>query len=487
MARWHRQAPKPLLSVLAFLLLFPAGFLALAAEAPQPVCLMEIEGGIGPATTAYLEQAIESSQEKGAQLLVATMDTPGGLSAATRDIVKRILNAPLPVAVFVYPEGSRAASAGTYILYSSHIAAMAPACTVGAATPVRMGGGPFGGGGDEEEAGKEEGPPGDSGEGAGGEREKEGEGPPPGSSDAMQRKVINDAVAFIQGLAEKRGRNAEWAEKAVREAASIKTGEALSENVIDLVAESPEALLDAVDGREIAFNGGTVRLQTAESEIIRLSPDWQIRLLSAITNPNLAYILLIIGIYGLLLEGYSPGAMVPGIVGAISLLVALYALQVLPISFAGIALVVVGAILIVAEAFVPSFGALGIGGVIALVLGGIFLVEPGTPGFGVDPALVGAVGAVSGLIFLALTAYLVRARRQPVVSGREEMIGAEGTSLSDFEGGRGSVLVRGERWRALSSAPIEKGEKIRVTQIDGLTLTVAPSPERGSNAHNPPP
>jgi membrane-bound serine protease (ClpP class) len=446
-----------------------------ADEGDSPVCLIAIEGAIGPAATAYVEEGFEAAQRKGSPLLLITMDTPGGLSAATRDIVKLILNAPIPVAVLVYPQGARAASAGTYILYSSHIAAMAPACTVGAATPVQMGGSPL-------RPKEEEGPPpeeegAENGEKGSEKAEKKEKGAPPVPADAKERKVVNDAVAFIRGLAEKRGRNAEWAEKAVREAASIKTGDAIEKDVIDLVADSPETLLEQIDGRKVALNGQEVVLSTAGRGIFHVAPNWRIRLLSALTNPNLAYILLIVGIYGLLLEGYNPGAIVPGVVGAICLFLAFYALQILPVNMAGIGLILIGAILMVSEAFVPSFGALGIGGVIALVLGGIFLIDPGTPGYGVDPALVSAVGIAAGLLFLAVTAYLVRARRRPVVSGSEELIGKTAQALTGFEAGQGTVFVRGERWRARSSFPVRKEEAVRIQGMEGLTLIVAPESE----------
>jgi len=442
---------------LLWILMASCGVAAAAENDSPPVALLGIEGGIGPAATEFIGQGLDEAREKDAQLLIITMDTPGGLMEATRDIVKLILNAPIPVAVFVYPEGSRAASAGTYILYSSHIAVMAPVCTTGAATPIRIGNGPMGFLGNGKQVMKA------------GSDAVEDEAP-----DAAQRKIIEEAVAYIRELANKRGRNADWAEKAVREGVSIETSAAREKNVIDFIAQNPEMLLEKLDGHEVRINEQTRTLMTAGSIVFHIEPSWRTQLLSIITNPNIAYILLLIGIYGLLLEGYNPGALVPGVAGAISLLLAFYALQILPVNLVGVGLIILGVILMVSEAFVPSFGALGLGGVIALVLGGIFLVDPDIPGFGVDPAFISAVGITMGLVFLALTVFLVRARQRPVVAGREDLVGAAGRALSDFENGRGTVFVHGERWRATSSHPLKKDDPIQITGIDGLTLIVAP-------------
>lgn len=453
--------------ILALILLYTAIAPAAGAGEPpsRPVFLLTIEGGIGPATTEYIEQGLDEARKNNAALLLLTMDTPGGLMSATRDIVKLILNAPLPVATLVYPQGARAASAGTYILYASHIAAMAPACTTGAATPVQMGS-------------SAPDPQDPSGDPATEEENRQNEDDP---IPAREQKVINEAVSFIRELAKKRGRNADWAEKAVRKAATIETSEAREINVIDFIAASPEELLEKADGKTVEVSGQSHILRTAQSTIVTIEPNWRTRLLSVITNPNVAYILLLIGIYGLLLEGYNPGALLPGIAGAISLLLAFYALQILPVNLVGVGLIILGAILMVSEAFAPSFGILGIGGVIALVLGGIFLVDPDIPGFGIDPAFVSAVGVTMGIVFLALTAFLVRARQRPASTGREELIGARGRALSDFRNGRGAVFVRGERWRGSTSRDIKKNEVVRITGIEGLTLMVAPEAEIREN------
>ncbi len=445
-----------------------------------PVYMIGIQGGIGPATTEFVEYGLKQANENDAQLLIITMNTPGGLMSATRDIIQLILNSPVPVASLVYPQGAQAASAGTYILYASHIAAMAPACTTGAATPIQMMGArlPAGAGQPVHSMGipvqpEEEEEPGD-------------EDTPSDELSAQERKVINEAVSFIRELADKRGRNADWAEKAVRDAASIQTSAAKEMNIIDYIANSPEELLEKTDGLEVDMNGKPVILRTAGSEIVHVEPNWRTRLLTVITNPNIAYILLIIGLYGLLLEGYSPGAIVPGVAGTISLLLALYALQILPVNLVGVVLILFGVILMVSETFVPSFGILGFGGVISIVLGGIFLVDPNVPGFGVDPAFIGAIGATLGIVFLALTAFLIRARQRPVAAGKEELPDTRGRALSDFENGAGSVFVRGERWRARSDHRIRKDDPVRVTGIDGLTLTVRPDADKNGNEPDEP-
>ena len=443
-----------------------------------PVYMIGIEGGIGPATTEFVEYGLKQATENDAQLLILTMNTPGGLMSSTRDIIQLILNSPTPVAALVYPQGAQAASAGTYILYASHIAAMAPACTTGAATPIQMMGAhlPSRTGQPVHSMGIPLQPEGDE--------EPENEDAPTDELSAQERKVINEAVSFIRELADKRGRNADWAEEAVREAASIQTSAAREMNVIDFIANSPEELLEKIDGLEVDMNGDPVILRTADSEIVHVEPNWRTRLLTVITNPNIAYILLIIGLYGLLLEGYSPGAIVPGVAGAISLLLALYALQILPVNLVGVVLILFGVILMVSETFVPSFGILGFGGVISIVLGGIFLVDPNVPGFGVDPAFIGAIGATLGIVFLALTAFLIRARQRPAAAGKEELPDTKGRALSDFTNGHGTVFVRGERWRATSDHPIRKDEPVRVTGIEGLTLTVRPDANKFGKLEN---
>ncbi|WP_353253073.1 nodulation protein NfeD [Salinisphaera sp. PC39] len=427
--------------------------------------VLAITGPIGPATQGYVERGIEAAESEGAELVLLRIDTPGGLDQAMRGIVKAVLAARVPVVGYVAPSGARAASAGTYILYATHIAAMAPATNLGSATPVSIGGGggPFGGGGGGE--GK---PPAD------GDAGNTGEEPVADNETAMRRKVVNDAVAYIRGLAERRGRNADWAEKAVREGASLSAGEAAERDVIDLVAESTPALLAAIDGRTVTVAGEDVTLAASDLALIEREPDWRMKLLAVITNPTVAYILMMIGIYGLILEGYNPGSFVPGVTGAICLLLALFAFQILPVNFAGLALIGLGVALMVAEAFAPSFGILGLGGVAAFVFGSIMLMDTGVPGYQVPLAIIGATATASAIVLFLIVYLFMRSRARRVATGSEGMVGAVGEALEDFDG-RGRVFVHGENWRATADTPVRRGQRVRVTAVSGLTVTVVPA------------
>jgi membrane-bound serine protease (ClpP class) len=416
--------------------------------------LLTIDGAIGPATSDYIVRGIRKAADENATLVIIQMDTPGGLDTAMRDIIKAILNSPVPVVTWVAPSGSRAASAGTYILYASHIAAMAPATNLGAATPVPVGGAP--------PATPEEAPTDD-------DKDKPAE-PARGGPEA---KAIEDAVAYIRGLAERRDRNADWAERAVREAASLTAERAVEMDVVDLVAADMGSLLRQIDGRTVSTEIGDVVMRTEGITVERVAPDWRTELLAVITSPTIAYLLLLAGIYGLIFEGYNPGAILPGVVGAICLLLALYAFQVLPVNYAGLALIILGVLLMIGEVFVPSFGALGLGGIVAFVVGSIILMDTEVPGFGIPAALIGSVAAVGGSAVMAIIWFAVRARRQPIVSGRDDMIGAMALALDDFRD-RGHVQARGERWNAVSRVPVTRGQELRVTDMEGLVLTVEP-------------
>jgi len=439
------------------------GAQASAREGQGPVLLLRVDGAIGPATTHYLTTGFERAAREHSPAVIIQMDTPGGLDAATRDINQAILASPVPVITWVAPSGARAASAGTYILYASHVAAMAPATNLGAATPVQIGEG-FGGGSPEkpDQGDKQD-------EDGGGKAESQPSG------GAMERKIVNDAAAYIRGLAELRGRNADWAEKAVREAVSLTADQALEMGVVDIVAGSVDELLQAADGRTVKMEHGERTLATAGSSIERVEPDWRSELLSVITNPTVAYLLMMIGIYGLVLEGYHPGAMVPGIVGAICLLLALFAFQVLPVNYAGLALIALGVILMVSEMFAPSFGALGIGGIISLIIGSIILMDSDVPGFSIDPWVIGGTALLSGLFFMGVMYLALRAWGRPVITGRQQMVGEHAEAVSDFSGGEGRVRVHGEIWLARSGHEVAAGERVTVCDIEGLTLIVAPS------------
>ncbi len=432
------------------------------SQPERQAIVLDVQGPIGPATRDFLIRSLEKAEKRNAALVIVRLDTPGGLDASTRDIVKAILNSPVPVATYVAPEGARAASAGTYILLASHIAAMSPATNVGAATPVAIIGDtpkPDVMPKDDEKEDEEE--------AADEEKAKD-----PGN--AMSQKVVNDAVAYIRGLADKRGRNADWAELAVREADSITSDKALELGVIDLIADNVGDLLEKVDGMAVEVNDREQVLETSGLVIERLEPDWRSELLGVITSPTIAYLLLLIGVYGLVLEGYNPGAIVPGVVGAICLLMALYAFQMLPVNYAGLALIVLGIILMIAEVMAPSFGALGIGGIIAMVIGSIILIDTDVPGFSVSRALIGSIATAGSLGLMAIVWFAVRARQRPVVSGREQLIGASGTALAGFDY-EGEVFVHSERWHAITESPLRDEQAIVVTGLDGLTLQVRPA------------
>jgi membrane-bound serine protease (ClpP class) len=429
----------------------PAGGQGAAVHARGEAILIDVDGAIGPATSAYVEAAIGEAAQRGVRLVILRMDTPGGLDTSMRSIVKAINASAAPVVGYVAPSGARAASAGTYILYACHLAAMAPGTNLGAATPIELGGLP--GGGSPETSKPETG------------------AKPTG--DAHRDKLVNDAAAYLRSLAQMRGRNADWAEQAVREAASLPAEEALRLGVVDLLAPTVDDLLRQIDGRVVRTAAGEVRLETRGMNVAELAPDWRSRLLSIIGNPNVAYILLLVGIYGLIYEFSNPGTVLPGTAGVVCLLLALYALQLLPINYAGIALMGLGLTLMVAEAFMPTFGALGLAGIAAFVVGSMILVDTNAPGFGLSIALILTVAATTALLLFAIVTLALRSHRRPVVSGSEELVGAAGRALSGFPG-EGSVRLHGEVWSARSDLPIAPGTPVTVTGRDGLTVLVAP-------------
>ncbi|MDH3408181.1 MAG: nodulation protein NfeD [Gammaproteobacteria bacterium] len=433
------------------------------ASAQSNVVVLEIEGGIGVATADYIISGIEYAQETDAELIIIEIDTPGGLMAPMDDIIKAILGSSVPVATYVTPAGARAASAGTYILMASHIAAMAPTTRVGAATPVSL----TGDGATPDDKGESEGE---------GEGEDETAPATPAGTD-LKRKVLNDALAEIRSLAERHGRNAEWAEKAVRDAATLTAREALEQNVIEFVAATRAELLAQIDGHEVQVNSETITLATNNVVVEEYEPNWRIKILSAIANPEIVLLLGLIGIYGLMYEGWNPGAIVPGVVGVICLLLAAYALQVLPVNYAGLALIIVGLALMTAEAFAPSFGALGLGGIAAFVFGAIMMFDSGVPGFGISLVFVIGLAVVAALLIIWLVGFILKLRRRGAVSGRDSIIGGVATAMADFSG-EGNVWLEGEAWTARSTVPISKDQQVRVTDMDGLVVVVEPIAER---------
>jgi membrane-bound serine protease (ClpP class) len=444
--------------LLFLLLLLPM----LAAASPPTVTVLTIDGPITPASAAYVSQGLKRSVENASSLVVLTMDTPGGLDTAMRDIIKGILASPIPVATLVFPSGARAASAGTYILYASHIAAMAPGTNLGAATPVQIG---IGAPGSE--------PAAPTATGHKDEEPGKANSAPAARPSTLTEKQIHDAAAYIRSLAQLRGRNAEWGEKAVREAVSLTAREAVTLGVVDFVTQDVRSLLDHVHGLRVAVNGSTVTLDTASAESIAFNPDWRTQLLSVIASPSLALVLMMLGIYGLLFEFSNPGYVLPGVVGGISLLLALFAFQMLPISYAGLALIVLGIGFLVAEVFVPMSGALGVGGVVAFVIGAAILVDTDVPGYGIPVALIVVLAVISALFVFLIVRMGVQARGRPLASGQETLLGDPGEMLADCAG-EGWARIHGEIWQVRSALPLAQGQRVRVTGIDGFTLVVEP-------------
>ncbi len=407
------------------------------ASAPVAV-LLRIDGAIGPAAADYVHRGLAFAARHQARLAVLQIDTPGGLETSMRAIVRDILTSGVPVAGYVAPAGARAASAGTYILYACQIAAMAPATNLGAATPVVLGGPP----------------------------EKAPDKDAAGTPDVMTAKRLSDASASIRSLAQLRGRNAEWAEQAVRESASLSADEALRKNVITLIARDVPDLLRQADGREVGVVAGTVRLATRDAQVVEFGAGWRDRLLALITNPGAALMLLMVGVFGLLVEFSSPGFVLPGVAGAICLTLALLGLQMLPFSYAGLGLIVLGVAFLVAEAFLPSYGALGVGGLGALALGAVLLIDRDVPGFAIPYWLVALVSVVSAAFIVAVAGMAARARRRPVVSGVATLLGAPG-ELVEFADGEGWARVRGDYWKVRGSRGLRAGQPVRVTGVPG--------------------
>jgi membrane-bound serine protease (ClpP class) len=409
---------------------------ASAPTAPGTVVLMELDGAIGPAAVDHVRRGLRLAAREQARLAVIQLDTPGGLDASMRDIVKDILASPVPVATFVAPDGARAASAGTYILYASHIAAMAPASNLGAATPVAIG------------------------------------VTAPAAPDAMTAKRLADASAYLRSLAQLRGRNADWGELAVRESASLSAAEALQKNVITLIAQDVADLLRQVDGREVRTARGTLRLSTRQAQVLVFDADWRSRVLSVITEPSLALVLMMLGIYGLLFEFSNPGFVLPGVVGAISLVLALFGLQMLPVNYAGLGLIFLGVAFLIAEAFLPTFGALGVGGIAAFSIGAVLLIDNEAPGFGVPLWLVGALAVVSAGFIVVVAGAAAKSRRRPPVLGVATLVGATG-ELVEFADGEGWAQIQGDYWKVRGAAGLRAGRRIRVMRVQGLALQVA--------------
>ncbi len=444
--------------ILLLIVVFSVAVLAQAASTDKTtvptgtVWVVGIDGAIGPASSDFLTRSFEKARLSVARLIIIKMNTPGGLDASMRDIIKLILASEIPVATYVSPSGSRAASAGTYILYASHIATMAPATNLGAATPVQIG------------APTMPSPPVPSA----GEEEEDDQAD---KSTAMERKMVNDAAAYIRGLADMRGRNADWAEEAVREASSLSSAEALDMNVIDFVAEDISDLMAKIEGMSVNVNGNEMVIMIEDSVIHEEKPDWRTELLTILTNPNLVMILGMIGIYGIILEFYNPGSLVPGIIGIICLVMAGYALQMLPVNYAGLTLMLIGIVLIIAEAMVPSFGILGFGGIVAFLMGGLMLFDTDSGAFQIGWPVLGATVFVMAIVIIVTIRLALKMRKQSVTTGIEVLIGREGEVLIDFKQ-KGQVRIGGEIWAARSTVDVKQGDSVRVLAVDGLMLEV---------------
>ena len=435
-------------------LLFWAVLPGTAAERSGVAALSDITGAIGPATVKQIGEAIDNAEEERANVLILRINTPGGLVDSTRDIISLITTADIPVIGYVAPAGAHAASAGTYIMYATSLAAMAPGSNLGAATPVRMGGGGLPGLGDGDKT----------------PDNKDTDGNEASSSGtAMEHKIVNDAVALIRGLAELHGRNADWAEKAVREGASLTASDALKQNVVELLAGNIGELLEKADGREVVTGAGKVTLETKGLVVREIEPGFMTKLLALISHPNVAFVLMMIGIYGLIFEFSNPGSFGPGIIGSICLVLGFYALNQLPLDYAGLALIALGVGLMVAEAVTPTFGALGLGGLIAFVIGATMLVDSDTPEFQLSWSVIGITTVSTGLLLVLLLGYVWREQRRHVTTGAEGMKGAK-ARIVEWHDGEGYALAQSERWHARGPRDLKPGDEMLVADLDGLTL-----------------
>lgn len=483
-APWRRLAHLVAARCARIVAALAVSFCSAGAFAATPsVVVIPLTGAIGPASADFATRALTRAAREHAELAVLELDTPGGLDTAMRQIIKAILASPVPVVAYIAPSGARAASAGTYIVYASHIAAMAPGTNLGAATPIEIGvrGTPSA---PEPDARPTSAVGQASGEKSSETRATQAQEAPSDAKSTEARKRIGDAAAYIRGLAQLRGRNTEWAERAVRQAVSLSADEAVQQHVVDLGARDLPELLRKLDGRTVETVNGPHRLTTAAAALVHFEPDWRSRLLAVITDPNVALILLTIGIYGLFFEFANPGFVLPGVAGAISLLLGLFALQLLPVSYTGLALVFLGIAFLIAEAFLPTFGTLGFGGIVAFAAGALMLIDTDVPGYGIPLPVIAAVTAASAIFVFFVSRFAVKARRRPVVTGSEAIVGCLGEIIDEGlaaaqpgAAASGWARVQGERWNVRADTPLAAGTPVRVTRRDGLTLTVVPAAE----------
>lgn len=422
-----------------YILILVSFTLYLFAET-STVAQIQIEAPISPATSSYLKETIQKSKTNSYDYILLELNTPGGVSTAMRDMIKDILNSPIPIITYVSPKGARATSAGTYLLYASHIAAMAPGTNLGAATPISMMKAPV----------------------------KESEN---SENSALEKKVLNDSIAYIKSLAELRERNESWAIEAVKEGVSLSSKEALEKNVIDLIAQNPEELLAQIDGKEVKVQDTMLTLNTKDHTIIALEADWKTKILMQISDPNIAYLLMMIAIYGVLFELMNPGSVFPGVLGLISGIIALYSFNMLPFNYAGLILIIFGISLMIAEVFITGFGILGIGGVIAFGFGSFLLFDSQTLGTDISIPLIILISLTSLAFFLLTIHYLLKSRSNKIVSGKDEMIGTSAEVIKVTNEGY-QVRCHGEIWSAKSQTCLKEGESAIVESISGLTLNL---------------
>ncbi|MEH6453276.1 MAG: nodulation protein NfeD [Psychromonas sp.] len=445
--------------------------LSFAANSKQ-VWVIPVQGAIGPASSDYISREISLASEQNVALIVLKMDTPGGLDSSMRDIIREITTSSIPIATWVGPSGARAASAGTYILLASHIAAMANATNLGAATPVAIGmQGSQPSPEDVPQAVDNANSASDSSD-VDTDTDIAAENKKVSANTTLEKKAINDATAYIKGLAKLHGRNEEWAAKAVTEAASLDAQEALTKNVIDFIADDIDQLVSLSNGREIKLAGTNLLFILEEPDIVERIPDWRFQFLATITNPNIAYILMLVGIYGLLLEFYNPGIGLPGVLGGICLLLAMYALQMLPVNYVGLALILLGIGLFIIEAFNPSFGILGLGGIVSFVLGSVFLMDSDLPAYQIAKPLIYLLSLFLAFFTFIMVFMLLKIRKKQVTTGVNCLLGKLATVTENFESGKGWVEVEGESWQATSKHALTIGQKVVVEQVQGLSLTV---------------
>lgn len=422
---------------------------------------LTIDGAISPANADYFIRGLDEAVENKADLLLLNLNTPGGLDKSMRLMIRAILSSPIPVAIYISPKGARGASAGTYLIYASHIAAMAPATNLGSATPISIGIMK------PPEPEKDKAKDTDSDE-----PESDGLASDSKTENVLQRKMINDAQAYIRSLAQLRGRNQEWAVLAVTQADNLSANEALEKKVIDLIAYNQHELIKELHHRQVTLGDKTITLQLVDPEIIEFTPDWRTEILIVITDPSLAYLLLLAGIYGLMFEFLNPGSLLPGTIGAICLVVALYALNMLPINMAGLILLLIGITLMIGEVFAPSFGVLGFGGIISFTIGSFMLMDTNLPGFQIAPALIISTALISLFLVVFVLTLLLKARARPLVSGDQQLLNQLAIAVESFEC-HGRVMVRGEIWQAECEQSVTKEQAVRIDAIDGLTLKVS--------------